>query len=274
MVSTTFYFLFGIGFGIFLRSASRRTDRPRTVLARRLVALMVFGALHHLLQPGEVLLWFGLTGLLVLLPLSLLSRRTRLIIAIVLTVIGLLAGVGGFGILPGVFALGFSVADYRIPETLRERSGQLLVVLLVAGIVGAASVLWLTQAPPPEIIGRRAGLLASSTMAAAYAAAFLLLLRTPLGGAISALLAPMGRLALTNYLSATALFVTVGEAIDLTGSADFGRMALLGTGILLVQAIWSPLWLSRFHYGPMEWLWRCITWWEFVPNGRRAAGPT
>lgn len=91
---------------------------------------------------------------------------------------------------------------------------------------------------------------------------------------ISALLAPMGRLALTNYLSATALFVTVGEAIDLTGSADFGRIALLGTGILLVQAIWSPLWLSRFHYGPMEWLWRCITWWEFVPNGRRAAGPT
>lgn len=262
-----FYFLFGIGFGIFLRSAARRTDKSRLVLSRRLIALIVFGVLHHLLQPGEVLLWFGVAGLIVLLPLSLLARRTRLIIAIVLTLVGLLAGVGGFGILPGLFALGFSVADYRIPETLHRRTGQLVVVLLVAGCIGAATVLWLTQAPPAEVIGRRVGLVASSTMAAAYATALLLvLLRTPLGRPISALLAPMGRVALTNYLSATVLFVTIGTAIGLTGTREFGRMALLAAGILLVQAGWSPLWLSRFRYGPLEWVWRCVTWWEVVPN--------
>ncbi len=262
-----FYFLFGIGFGIFLRSAARRTDKSRLVLSRRLIALIVFGVLHHLLQPGEVLLWFGVAGLIVLLPLSLLARRTRLIIAIVLTLVGLLAGVGGFGILPGLFALGFSVADYRIPETLHRRTGQLVVVLLVAGCIGAATVLWLTQAPPVEVIGRRVGLVASSTMAAAYATALLLvLLRTPLGRPISALLAPMGPDGADELPVGHHAVRDIGTAIGLTGTREFGRMALLAAGILLVQAGWSPLWLSRFRYGPLEWVWRCVTWWEVVPN--------
>jgi uncharacterized protein len=34
--------------------------------------------------------------------------------------------------------------------------------------------------------------------------------------------------------------------------------------ILLVQALWSRWWLARFRYGPLEWAWRCVTWWQRV----------
>jgi uncharacterized protein len=65
-----FYLLSGLGFGLFLRSAARRSASPRVPVVRRLPALAVFGALHHLLQPGEVPLPLAVTGLVVLLPLS------------------------------------------------------------------------------------------------------------------------------------------------------------------------------------------------------------
>jgi len=38
-----------------------------------------------------------------------------------------------------------------------------------------------------------------------------------------------------------------------------------------VELAWSPLWLSRFQYGPMEWLWRSLTRWERQPI-RKVAG--
>lgn len=267
-----FYFLFGIGFGIFLRSARERTPRPRTVLARRLVVLMAFGGLHHLLQPGEVLLWFGLTGLVVLLPLSLLTdRRARLAVAVVLTVVGIAIGVGGLGLLPGLFALGFATADYRVPDSLAERTGQIVALLVVSAVVATGLDILLRQVDVPQLVSRGGGLLAATATAATYGCLVVLALRTPVGGVLKAVLAPMGRLALTNYLTATVAFVVVGRAIGLAGSTDFGRMALLATSILLVQAVWSWLWLRAFRYGPMEWIWRCLTWWEPVPNRRLPA---
>ncbi|WP_020579728.1 heparan-alpha-glucosaminide N-acetyltransferase domain-containing protein [Actinopolymorpha alba] len=51
-----FYLLFGIGFGLFLRSATRSAPRPRVLLLRRFAALAILGGLLQLIQPGEVLL--------------------------------------------------------------------------------------------------------------------------------------------------------------------------------------------------------------------------
>ena len=75
-----FVLLFGVGFGIFLRSAERRGDHARGLLARRFLALAVLGGLHHLLQPGEVLLPFAIAGPVVLLPLNDVTPGRNLII--------------------------------------------------------------------------------------------------------------------------------------------------------------------------------------------------
>jgi uncharacterized protein len=261
-----FYLLFGISFGIFLRSAARRVDRPRVLLVRRFLALAVFGALHHLLQPGEVLLPFAITGLLVMLPLSFLPARSNLIIGLVLTAVGLLAGGGGFGLLPGVFVLGFVLADLGVPETLTKRTWELLQTALACAVLALLS-LWLITLLP-EGAGRRLGLVFTSASAFGYAAVFLLLLRTAVGRVASRALVPMGRMALTNYLTATLTFVPVGTAIGLGDSDRWAAAALLGAGILAVQMVWSALWMRQFRYGPFEWVWRTVTYWRPVPMRR------
>src|SRR5688572_16647367 len=61
-----FSILFGIGFGIFLRRAALRTDRPRVILARRLGWLFLIGLAHFAVHPGEALTAYALAGLIVL----------------------------------------------------------------------------------------------------------------------------------------------------------------------------------------------------------------
>jgi uncharacterized protein len=102
----------------------------------------------------------------------------------------------------------------------------------------------------------------------------MLALHMPLRAPLTAVLAPLGRLALTNYLLATLVFVPVGRAVGLEGSARWGTAIALGAGILAVQAVLSPLWLRRFRYGPMEWLWHCVTWWRWMPIGAREVRAT
>ncbi|MER5643568.1 DUF418 domain-containing protein [Streptosporangium sp. NPDC002524] len=261
-----FYLLFGVGFGIFLRSAMRRSERPRLLLVRRFVALAVLGGILHLLQPGEVLLPFAITGLLVLLPLSYLPGRALFVAGVLLTVAGVLAGVGGLGLLPGLFALGFALAELRVPERLEESRGR-LVGFGVAAAVTALLTYGLIMLGPPDIAQIRLGMILSLATAACYTAGFLLLLRTRIGVALSWVLAPMGRMALTNYFGAALLFVPIGTAIGLRDSSSWDLAVLLGVCILVFQAAVSIVWLRMFGYGPLEWAWRCVTYWQWLPIG-------
>lgn len=257
-----FYLLFGIGFGIFLRSARRRSPRPRVLLLRRFAALGCAGALLHLIQPGEVLLPFAVTGVLVLLPFSYLEGRALLAAGGVLTVLGVLAGVGGLGLLPGLFVLGFALADLDVPA--RVTRSALLATGLGAVATGASA--WaLIAMELPDIVQIRLGLMFSLSMATGYLVLFLLVLRTPAGAAVSWVLGPMGRTALTNYVTAALLFVPIGTAMGLRDSSRWTAAALLGLGILAAQALFSNLWLRRFRYGPLEWAWRCVTYRRRLP---------
>ena len=73
-------------------------------------------------------------------------------------------------------------------------------------------------------------------------------------------LAAAGRMALTNYLSQTVLGI-------LTLSVLLGDVSVNRTGLLIfclavwaLQLWWSAAWLSRFQFGPAEWLWRVATY--------------
>ena len=101
-----FSLLFGIGFAIFLEWASARSDRPRVLLVRRFAFVALLGGLHHLLQPGEVLLPYAICGLVFLLPFSYASP----------------------------------LASYRVPEELAGRAG--LLAALCGGFTAASRLLW------------------------------------------------------------------------------------------------------------------------------------
>lgn len=272
-----FALLFGVGFGLFLDRAAARTARPRVVLARRLGVLLLIGIAHQFLQPGEALVPYAVIGLVVLLPMSFLPPRACLVVALALLVVGPQVQ-ESYGLTVALLAVGFALARLGLPGALGRRPGRIAAVLAVAGTLAAAWALAIVLGwGPPQVNVLGGGLggvqsllppLASLTTAVAYAAALLLVLRTRAGAVIGRVLAPMGRMALTNYLAATVLFVTLGPLLRIDSLDDGAAIAGLTLGILVVQAVWSSWWLGRFRYGPAEWLWRCLTWWRLAPLRR------
>ncbi len=78
----------------------------------------------------------------------------------------------------------------------------------------------------------------------------------------------VGQMALTNYLTQTALGLVVLDV--LLGDQDLGRAAIFAVviGIWLVQLAWSQSWLTTFSMGPCEWLWRLATYRKWQPIRR------
>lgn len=82
------------------------------------------------------------------------------------------------------------------------------------------------------------------------------------------ILAPMGRMALTNYLMQSVVQASFFYGWGL-GHFGMGRAQQLGFAIIVLalQLVFSHWWLARFQYGPMEWIWRGITYWQ-IPKLR------
>ena len=77
------------------------------------------------------------------------------------------------------------------------------------------------------------------------------------------LLAPAGKMALTNYLMQSLIASTVFYGYGFGFWNQWGRaeLALFVMAVFIAQVILSHLWLRHFRYGPMEWLWRALTYW-------------
>ena len=75
-------------------------------------------------------------------------------------------------------------------------------------------------------------------------------------------LACVGRMALTNYLmhSVIALFIFTGAGLGLLGKFSWSQLYLFVLLIWVIQLYVSPLWLKYFYFGPVEWLWRLLTY--------------
>src|SRR5918992_3855337 len=75
-------------------------------------------------------------------------------------------------------------------------------------------------------------------------------------------LAAVGRMALTNYMahSVICLFVFTGAGLALYGQLERHELYYIVLAIWIAQLIWSPLWLKYFRFGPMEWVWRKMTY--------------
>ena len=51
----------------------------------------------------------------------------------------------------------------------------------------------------------------------------------------------------------------------LMGQVDYPGQWAIVVAVWALQLIWSPLWLSRFQMGPLEWVWRCLTYGRRMP---------
>ncbi|WP_426503536.1 DUF418 domain-containing protein [Dactylosporangium sp. McL0621] len=261
-----FSVLFGISFALFLDTAAARSRHPRLVLLRRLVVLGVLGVAHQQLHAGEALTPYAIFGILVLLPASWLPRWIVLPAAVVALAGGILAG-GGLLLIPGLFLVGLATVRFGIIDTLSRRRKQIAVLFSVAVAAAIPATVWqaTTWADPN---GESTAAIAGLICALAYGTGLLLVLGTRFGGALGRFLAPLGRMALTNYVTATLIAAAAGPLLGLEHSANYGRMIALAVAILAAQAAFSRFWLARYQYGPLEWIWRCLTWWTRTGNRR------
>ena len=80
-------------------------------------------------------------------------------------------------------------------------------------------------------------------------------------------LANVGRMAITNYLLQTIICTTLsyGYAFGLYGRLTTAVGLLLAMVIYLLQIPFSAWWLGRFRFGPVEWLWRSLTYMKLQP---------
>ncbi len=83
-------------------------------------------------------------------------------------------------------------------------------------------------------------------------------------------LAAVGRMALTNYVMDSIICNTIFLLFDQFGQWQRYELYYLVAGIWAFQLIMSPIWLKYFRFGPLEWLWRSLTYKERQPFKKTA----
>ena len=79
--------------------------------------------------------------------------------------------------------------------------------------------------------------------------------------------AAAGRMAFTNYIACSVIGTTLfyGHGFALFGQLTNLQLMGVVAAVWALILIWSPLWLARFRFGPLEWLWRSLTYGRVQP---------
>ncbi len=178
------------------------------------------------------------------------------------------------------FLLGLYVGRRNWPRRLSELRPHLRRLLPWAvgvGVIGNGTTLLLTQFQDLQLLDRdspwvyatapleEAGILA---LAFAYVSALALLFdRGPAWRRRLGHLAPVGRMALTNYLTHSVLYVVLftGVGFGLYGNVGPTFCVALAIVIFAAQMVVSQWWLARYRFGPAEWVWRSLTYGDWQP---------
>lgn len=201
--------------------------------------------------------------------------------------IGEYPGALGFGLLGqgptalAMFFVGLWAGRRRLFERLDENLALLRRVRLVGLTVGVAGALvWATERTASGFslegsffVAAAADFLTAPLLSAAYVVTIALLYETPAWRRRLAPLAPVGRMALSNYLlqSLVASLVFTGYGLGLYGGVGAALGLALSLAIFAAQVPLSALWLGRFDFGPAEWLLRSFTYGRLQPLRSRGS---
>nr|WP_254810493.1 DUF418 domain-containing protein [Natronosalvus amylolyticus] len=134
------------------------------------------------------------------------------------------------------------------------------LALVLAGVWSREAVSWETL--PVLTLSFQFNYWGAPLLAVGYLSGIMLLCRWASDGMIVTGLAAVGRTAFSNYLLQTALATTIFYGYGLGLFGQLSRLELLGV-VVLIWAIQIPLsvwWLERFRFGPVEWVWRTLTY--------------
>lgn len=165
--------------------------------------------------------------------------------------------------------LGMALFRWRILSAERSSSFYLRLTLigLFSGYLLSAVGVWLNfrnewSMEFSMFLGKQFNYTGSVGTALGYVGLVMLISQSSSFQGIKSVLAPVGRMAFTNYLLMTLIctFLFYGHGLGLFGRIERGSQGLIVLGVWSLLLILSPLWLRNFRQGPLEWVWRRLTY--------------
>lgn len=331
-----FSMLFGAGVVLLTERVARRGGRPARLHLKRMAGLLLFGIVHaYLLWTGDILVWYAMTGVLIL-PFRKLRPATLIACGLILLLLGTALYAFFQWSLPywppearegtltywepppelvehrlEVYRSGWlEQMSLRVPDSIMLhtfvyliwgvwRIGGLMLlgmVLMKLGVFSAtrssAFYRWLLVTALPIGLaltgwgaaqhfahgwsaeysmygGTLFNYWGSLATALAWVAVVMLICQSRPGGWIVRRMVPVGRMAFTCYILQTVICTTIffGHGFGLYGMVPRWAQLLIVLAVWVVLIWASSAWLARFRYGPLEWLWRRMTYGRFGSTG-------
>jgi uncharacterized protein len=293
---TLFSFLFGASIVLITEKLDQRGVSSLNVFYRRNFWLMTIGALHLLVWYGDILFVYALSGFL-LYPLRKISANTLIFLSIPLYIICILyigpalnAHYYDSTIAASVSNLSFEklkfikyfmlslanmlvgMALYKVGFILGEstckvyRQWAIWGLILGLGLQGAALFFDMAYGVFVDLNS-----LASIFQALSYIGIIVLWSQSNKLLWLQARLQAIGRAALTHYLLQTLISVLLFyplflnfRALELDLLQQFGVVL----GVWAMQLYIGSILMDRYRFGPVEWLWRSLYYWQRQPFRR------
>lgn len=172
--------------------------------------------------------------------------------------------------------LGLAIAKSRLVREYRERRRFLKAVMWISLAAGLSSnpfsYLSLGGLKLPNEFYRFTFLLSGPTLALFYACSVTLAVETGVGQRLLGWLRWPGRMTMTNYVLVTAIatFLYNGYGFGLHQKVSTPQGLVLAITFFAALSFASYVWLRRFPLGPLEWLWRTLTYAVGAANRRES----
>ncbi len=297
------------GAGIYMQFQKSNKAGFMKFFIRRMLFLVLIGALHQFIWAGDVVLVYALFAFL-LLPLRKLKPKGYLIIAIVLFILNFIVlyaidlmkvpnteveqiaflqfpnvvphdliytvkneGLQGFIYIIktqwsqvwtierysslGLRILGlFMVGAYLFGSgflTEKAHKIKFFIIFLFLGLMGTYLMYYVSW---------HFKIIDNLFLALAYISLIALIMKSIRGRKILSGLAPLGRMALTNYIlqSVICIIIFYGIGFGFYAELPLYIVILIAIAILIFQILFSKYWLKKYNFGPVEWLWRKLSY--------------
>jgi uncharacterized membrane protein YeiB len=277
---TIFTFLFGVGFYMFITRAKARGKNGYVLFLRRLLVLFLFGLIHVKFHPGEALTVYAISGL-ILLPFYRVKKIVNLVVGLAMLVVLSIFAAKIFMVIP-LMLVGIATGQYQVFERISQHLKKVAIFTIMAFVLSVLMLIYQYHYAP-FVFGTISdssyietqrfisiGITIGPAVSAFYVGLIILVLQYPF---IRQLLSPLksyGRMAFTNYLSQTALIFLAGKVLHLYNHLTYTQSLLVCLAIYVIQLFFSKIWLRFFKFGPLEWIWRALTYLQLPEMRKRS----
>ncbi|MGE7622786.1 DUF418 domain-containing protein [Viridibacillus sp. NPDC096237] len=273
-----FSFLFGVGLYIFASRAESRGDKPKLRMVRRLLALLLLGIVHFFIFWGTILPIYSIVGL-ILIPFyaTKVSTVKKWLFGIVtIYVFSLIAKVflpsikivspildffsNDFILIFIMFLAGFLTAKSGWLVQIKELSKQIRWIQMITFVLFIISSICIWYAEHSGYNNMKLfvefGVIPTTMF---YLSTLFLMLENKSIEKILKPIARVGQMAFTNYIAQSIIGTIIISLIglDVVSPKDVVYIATL---IYVIQIIFSNIWFKFFPMGPLEKVWRYMTY--------------